>query len=173
MTSTGTAATRLIILRGNSGSGKSTVARALRAARPRGDVALVSRDVVRREVLGVHDTAGNPSVELLDLMVRFALDRGFSVVLEGILYPPTYAPMLRGLTADHVGCTLGYFWDLAFEETLHRHESRQVRVDYGEAEMRRWWLGRALVDGLDERSFNAALSVDAAVATILADAGWT
>jgi hypothetical protein len=173
MTSTGTVATRLVILRGNSGSGKSTVARAVQAAGPGGEVALLSQDVVRREVLRVHDAAGNPSVDLLDLVARFALGRGLSLVLEGILHPPTYAAMLTGLAADHVGCTLGYSWDRTFEETLRRHGSREEDVDYGEAEMRRWWLGRGLIEGLDERSIDAAPSVDAAVTRILTDAGWT
>ncbi|WP_182903868.1 hypothetical protein [Microbispora sp. H10830] len=46
---TGSPDTRLIVLRGNSGSGKTSVARAVRAAYGRG-LALVCQDVVRREL---------------------------------------------------------------------------------------------------------------------------
>ncbi|WP_331528946.1 hypothetical protein [Nocardioides sp.] len=83
--------------------------------------------------------------------MRFALGRGCPVVLEGIFHSPTYGAMLTGLADDHGGVTLGFVRDLTFEEPLRRHESREDGVDHGEAEMRRWWLGSALVDGLDER----------------------
>jgi predicted kinase len=46
--------TRLIVLRGNSGSGKSTVARALREAYGRG-IARVSQDLIRRIILKEKD----------------------------------------------------------------------------------------------------------------------
>jgi predicted kinase len=46
--------TRLIVLRGNSGSGKSTVARALREAYGRG-IAWVSQDLIRRIILEEKD----------------------------------------------------------------------------------------------------------------------
>ena len=48
--SIGSDETRLIVLRGNSGSGKSTVAKALREAYGRG-VAWVSQDLIRRTIL--------------------------------------------------------------------------------------------------------------------------
>jgi hypothetical protein len=74
----GTSQTRLITLRGNSGVGKTTVARALQASRPRGEVALLSQDVVRREVLGARDAPGNPAIDLLDLMAPGSLSNAVS-----------------------------------------------------------------------------------------------
>ncbi len=50
VTPTGTSATRLIVLRGNSGSGKSTVARAVRERYGRG-CAPVEQDYLREIVL--------------------------------------------------------------------------------------------------------------------------
>lgn len=46
----GSAGSRLIIICGNSGSGKSSLAKAIRTARPRG-IAIVGHDVLRREIL--------------------------------------------------------------------------------------------------------------------------
>lgn len=57
---------RLIIIRGNSGSGKSSLAKAIRAARPRG-IAIVGQDVLRREVLHVRDHPETLSVPYMDL----------------------------------------------------------------------------------------------------------
>lgn len=54
----------LIILRGNSGYGKTTTALALQ--RTLGEATLlVSQDVVRRDMLKVHDRDGNLSIELI------------------------------------------------------------------------------------------------------------
>jgi ABC-type glutathione transport system ATPase component len=57
MVETGSTDTRLIVIRGNSGSGKSYLAQAIRDARPRG-VAIVAHDVLRREILHVRITRG-------------------------------------------------------------------------------------------------------------------
>lgn len=57
---TGTSETTLILLRGNSGSGKTTVARALQRQRGRDQLAVISQDVVRREVLWANDRPATP-----------------------------------------------------------------------------------------------------------------
>ncbi len=168
----GTSQTRLITLRGNSGVGKTTVARALQASRPRGEIALLSQDVVRREVLGARDAPGNPAIDLLDLMARFALERGASVVLEGILVPERYGDLLCGLASDHRGLTLSYLWDVPIEETLRRHATKRPKPNFGEAEMRSWWNGHAPVDGLAEQLIGAAESPDQTTARIARDCGW-
>ena len=54
----------LIILRGNSASGKTTIAKQLQEHFGQGTL-LVSQDVIRRDMLRVHDTIGNLSHDLL------------------------------------------------------------------------------------------------------------
>ena len=168
----GSPETRLVILRGNSGSGKSSVARALQRRRGRGHLAVVSQDVVRREVLWAHDRAGNPAIALMDLVARHSLDAGFSVVVEGILHPDRYAEMLLRLVHDHRGSTRAYFWDLPFEETLLRHATKDKASEFGEAEMREWWYGAARIAGLDEEPVGPECSLDHTVRRIEADCGW-
>jgi energy-coupling factor transporter ATP-binding protein EcfA2 len=168
---TGSSATTLVVLRGNSGSGKTTVAEALRRARPEGEVAVLSQDVVRRAVLGVHDTPANPSIGLMDVMVRHLLDRGTSVVLEGILHAPTYGGLVLRLVADHAGTSRAYRWDLTFEETLRRHGTRPW-VDFGEPELRRWWQPDPALPGLAECPIGPGESVTDVVWRIVADCGW-
>lgn len=84
-TATGRADTRLVVIRGNSASGKSSVAQGLRDHHGRG-IAIVGQDVIRRNVLREHDTARGANIALLGRIAREALDAGFHVVLEGILY---------------------------------------------------------------------------------------
>lgn len=168
----GTPDTRLVVLRGNSGSGKSSVAAALQRRRRRGEVAVVSQDVVRRQVLWARDTPGNPSIGLIDLTARYVLDAGISVVVEGILHPDRYADMLAQLVRDHRGQTRTYFWDLRFEETLRRHATRAKTAEFGEADMRDWWYGAARIPVLHEETIGPEWSMDAAVRCIEADCGW-
>ncbi len=168
----GSPETRLIILRGNSGSGKSSVARALQRRRGRGHLAVVSQDVVRREVLWAHDRRGNPAIALMDLMTRYSLDAGFSVVVEGILHPDRYADMLRQLVRDHRGETRTYFWDLPFEETVRRHATKDKADEFGETEMREWWYGAAHIAELDEETFGPECTLDQTIGRIENDCGW-
>ena len=166
---TGTPETRLVVLRGNSGSGKTTVARALQRGRDR-DTAWVGQDLLRREVLRLRDEKGSPAIDLIDQTVRFALDRGRHVVLDGILGSTTYGAMLRCLRRDHVGSTSAYVWHLPFEETVRRHETKSG-IGFGEAEMRAWFNPAPLVPGLDETVLGPELSVDAAVKRIREETG--
>ena len=68
----GTGQTRLVVLRGNSGSGKSSVAAALRAACGPG-VAWVSQDLIRRVILKEKDQPGGLNIGLIDQVTRYAL----------------------------------------------------------------------------------------------------
>lgn len=61
----GTAETRLVVLRGNSASGKSTVAAEIRNRFGRG-LALVGQDNLRRTVLRERDVAGGANTGLID-----------------------------------------------------------------------------------------------------------
>jgi uridine kinase len=75
---------RLIILRGNSGSGKTTVARMLQDQLS-GRVMLLSQDMLRREILRVKEDSKHPTAELLQVMTRFGWSNGFeTVIIEGI-----------------------------------------------------------------------------------------
>ena len=146
----GRSSSRLIVIRGNSGSGKTTVAQQLRAGRPNNTLALVGQDNLRRTILGVRDYPGNPAIGLIDITARWALDQGLDVVVEGILYAENYGPMLRNLARDHRGVTSCYLYDLTFEETLRRHATK-TDATFGEPEMRTWWHGHQPIDGLKKQ----------------------
>lgn len=133
---------RLVVLRGNSGSGKSTVAQELRRVSPR-RIAIVEQDYLRRKVLKERDVAGGDNVDLIDQTVRFALARGYDVVLEGILATAHYLPMVHELVREAAPAHLFYL-DVSFAETLVRHRQRPQSVEFGEPEMREWYRSRDL-----------------------------
>lgn len=115
--------TRLVVIRGNSASGKSSVAQGLRDHYGRG-VAIVAQDVIRRNVLREHDTKGGANIALLGRIARHALDAGFHVVLEGILYADRYSHMITSLVRDHRGVSACYYLDVPLEATFTRHASK-------------------------------------------------
>ncbi|MFD7156460.1 kinase [Kribbella sp. NPDC059898] len=165
----GTSSTRLITLRGNSGSGKSAVAAAIRAARPTGTVAILGQDVVRRDILGTGDDAGGHPIGLIDLAGRYLLGRGFDVIIEGILNAKWYSEALPRLVADHRGVSRSYIYDLTFEETVRRHSTKPVATAFGEAELRQWYRGLQPITHLDETVITANESLAATAARILED----
>jgi hypothetical protein len=165
----GSSSSRLLVIRGNSGSGKSAVAAGIRAARPEGTVAIVGQDVLRREVLGTGGDLHGHATGLVDLTTRYALSRGFDVVVEGVLNADWYRDTLLRLVADHRGTSRCYVYDLTFDETLRRHAMKPVADAFGAAEMRQWWRGLQLVDGLEERVITKAEDLESTVGRVLAD----
>lgn len=171
-TGVGDAATRLVIVRGNSGSGKSALAAAVRAARPRG-VAILGHDVLRRQILHVPDRPGALSVAYLDLSARFALDHGLHVVVEGILHEEIYGDVLRRLLDDHMGVSCCYRYDLPFEETLRRHATKGATAqEFGEPELRSWWRDRDSLRGVVERVIGPDSMLEDTLHMVLSDCGW-
>lgn len=167
---TGTAHTRLIVIRGNSGSGKSTVARRLQLRHGRG-CAVVDQDHLRRKVLRERDGPGILAVALIERTARFALDHGYHVVLEGILYAPWYGDMIRALCRSHRGVTRVFYLDVSLEETLRRHATRPQATEFTPQDMRGWYAGRDLLGLPDEQVIGEESGLDATVARIAAVAG--
>ncbi|MDW6065111.1 kinase [Streptomyces sp. FXJ1.4098] len=166
----GTTATRLVVLRGNSASGKSSVAAGLRDGFGRG-LALVGQDHLRRVVLREHDRPGAANIGLIDTVARYALDAGYHVVVEGILYADHYGDMLARLRADHRGPTYGFYLDVPLEETLARHATKPQAEEYGEAEMRSWYRERDLLPGGIETVIGVHSTLAETVERIMLDTG--
>ena len=159
--------TRLIVLRGNSGSGKSSVAGALRAACGYG-LAWVSQDLIRRNILREHDRPGGVNIGLIDLVTRHCLDAGYHVVMDGIFAADRYEPMLAGLHADHRGQSRFYYFDISLAETLRRHATRPQSAEFGPAEMTGWYRARDLLGSVPEQVIGESATLDQATGLILA-----
>ena len=166
----GTRSTRLIVLRGNSGSGKSSVAAEVRARHGRG-MALIGQDYLRRIVLRERDLPGGANIGLIDTVVRYALDHGFHVILDGILDSRRYAAMLDTLRRDHRGASFWYYLDVPFEETMRRHATRPQATEFGRAEMQRWYRQLDLLPGGIEQIIPASNSLEDTVRQVMDDAG--
>ncbi|MGY4796192.1 kinase [Lysinibacillus fusiformis] len=129
---------KLIIIRGNSGSGKTTIAKSLQHHLGHGTL-LVPQDVVRRDMLKVHDREGNLSIELIRQIAEYGKGRCEVVIVEGILYTSRYGDMLKDLIQFYDQKAYTYYFDLSFEETVIRHHSSSKKNDFGEDSLHAWW----------------------------------
>ena len=161
---------RLIVIRGNSASGKSAVAAGIRDKYGRG-LAIVGQDNLRRVVLREHDVPGGANIGLIDRTARFALSCGYHTIVEGIFNADHYAAMLTTLISDHPGRAFAYFLDVPFPETLRRHATKTGTLNYGEAEMRQWYRGLDLLPGGIEQVIPASSALESTVTRLMADAG--
>lgn len=166
----GTAETRLIVLRGNSASGKSSVASALRDRFGRG-LALVGQDNLRRVVLSERDRPGAANIGLIDLTARYALDAGYHVMVEGILHAGHYGDMLVRLRAEHRGRTHGYYLDVPLAETLARHATKPIADDVDETRLREWYQPLDLLPDGIETVIGADSTLPETVDAIMLDTG--
>jgi Tetracyclin repressor-like, C-terminal domain len=88
-----------VVIRGNSAPGKTTVAARIRAKRAAQDLAIVSQDGLRRDVLRGRDVSGGANIRLIELATRHATASGFHVIVEGIQRTTTANLVLSMLTS--------------------------------------------------------------------------
>lgn len=162
---------KLILLRGNSGSGKSTVAKKLRElAKKQEKIALVEQDYLRRIVLKEKEKEGGDNIDLIKDVVIYGLSRGYHVILEGIFYSGRYFSMLKQLlevTPNHYV----YYFDISFEETLKRHQTKPNSSEFGETEMRSWYKEKDLLCVEGEVVIKESSSLENTINRILDDTG--
>lgn len=163
-------ARHLVVIRGNSATGKTTLARELQLAMGRG-TANIGQDHFRRIVLREHDVAGGANIDLIAATVRHCLDIGYHVIVEGILVESHYGDMLRGLVAGHSGPSHVYYLDLPLEHTIERHERRPLGREVPSTKLADWFVPDDLLGLPGEERLDASLPVAELVARILGELG--
>ncbi|WP_430610247.1 AAA family ATPase [Enterococcus sp. DIV0876] len=131
-------AATLILLRGNSGSGKTTIAKALHAYFG-ADALLISQDVFRKEIFHIKDTPNNPAIELMLRTIQYGQSCVPIVIVEGIFSSDVYHDFLKDVFRLFAHKHLVYYFDIPFEITCQRHQTRPQNKQFSETDMRRWW----------------------------------
>jgi predicted kinase len=152
----------LILLRGNSGCGKSTIANALQRKIGSGTL-LISQDYVRREMLMVKDRPDNPAVNLLMNLIEYGYKNCEFSILEGILYSDIYERLFIMAKDLYEKQIFAYYFDISFEETLRRHKLKLNSHEFGESEMKRWWRDNDLLLNIHENIIDITMNIDETV----------
>lgn len=159
----------LIILRGNSGSGKTTLAKALQEHFGSNTMRL-SHDMIRMDILHTWSREGvEKSLPLMQELLKYGRRNSEITVMEGVLPSDAYRPLFETALEEFGDRIFAYYYDIPFEETLRRHQTKPNRGDFGEKEMRRWWREKDLLGTLPETVFTEELSIESAMETILRD----
>ena len=161
---------RLIVIRGNSGSGKSSIVEEIRRAYGRG-VAWIEQDYVRRTVFEELDQPDGANIDLIRQMARHALGRGYHAVVEGIMPTVRYGGMLAKLAREYAGPSYFYYLDIPLEETVRRHATRPKATEFSAEEMATWYRSRDLLDSPRETVIDQTSSLEVTVQRILAETG--
>lgn len=149
---------KLIILRGNSGSGKTTVAKELQKKFGRNTM-IISQDVVRRDMLKVKDGPTTEALPLMRELLIYGKKHSEITILEGIMYADWYQPLFECAVREFESEIYAYYFDLPFEETLQRHATKPNRADFGEQDMRRWWKEKDFIRIIPEKIVTKDFSI--------------
>jgi predicted kinase len=163
----------LVVIRGNSGSGKTTTAREVRRRYASRGLAVIEQDHCRRVILREHGGGGKDRVApgFITAMTKAALDGGYHVILEGILHTGQHGDLLRTLVSEHQGPTACYFMDVTFDETVRRHLSREEPIPVDPETMRSWYAGQDLLGVPGEVVIPESMGFHQVVETILHTSG--
>ena len=132
---------------------------------------LVSHDMVRMQMLHVWGREGiERSLPLMIELVRYGAQHSAVTILEGVLDSQEYHALFEACRQSFGNRIYAYYYDLPFEETLRRHETKPNRMDFGEADMRRWWREKDYLTIFPERIFTQEISLDEAVERIYREA---
>ncbi|SQE85041.1 putative kinase [Streptococcus dysgalactiae subsp. equisimilis] len=160
--------TKLILIRGNAASGKTSLANALQ--RQLGEnTLLLSQDKLRREMLLAHDGFDTPTIPLLKHLITFGMANCDYIILEGILKADWYAPVWDFISQQSRLQVFAYYYDIPFEETLKRHSSRSKVEEFGEEALRKWWNEKDYIKIISETSFDKTVTLQEALNYILQD----
>lgn len=156
---------KLIILRGNSGSGKTTVAKTLQKKLGRNTM-LISQDEVRRNMLWVmvHRYKGFAAY---GRTFTYGREHSEFSILEGIMYDEWYRSLFELANELYGSNVYAYYFDLSFEETVRRHNTRNR--EFGEKDMRRWWREKDFSSALREQAITCEMDTDSIVEKIYSD----
>lgn len=153
---------KLIIIRGNSGSGKTSVAKELQLKFGHNTM-LISQDVIRRDMLKVHDGQGTKALRLLMKLLEYGRENSEVVILEGILNATWYKELFSLALELYKGDIYAYYYDIPFDETLRRHKTKPNFNDFGEYEMRSWWMDKDMIKIIPETILTAEISIEKTV----------
>ena len=160
---------KLIIIRGNSGSGKTSVSKVLQEKFGENTM-LISQDMVRREILHTRDGADTKALPLMTELLKYGRRNSPVTILEGIMVADWYMPLFETAIKEFGSEIYAYYYDLPFEETLARHDTRAKRMSFGAEDMRRWWVEKDYMKIIPEKILTKEIGLDEAVEMIFRDA---
>lgn len=131
---------------------------------------VISQDIIRRDMLWVKDRIGTEALPLLINLLQYGKEYSDIVILEGILYSDYYEELFQTAVREFSTEIYAYYYDLPFEETLFRHQTKSNCHEFGEEAMRRWWRDKDFIGFIPEKLLSVEISLEDALEMIYQEA---
>lgn len=158
---------KLIIIRGNSGSGKTTLSKEIHHRLP-SNTLLIPQDTVRRGMLNVKDGEQTLALPLLENLLEYGYHHCSYTILEGILNAKWYADLFKKAQELFGSQIYAYYFDIPFEETMKRHQTRH-EYSFGEEKMRSWWNEKDYIGFISECAFTSQMNLADEISIVMND----
>ncbi|AUJ29683.1 MAG: zeta toxin family protein [Liquorilactobacillus hordei] len=137
----------LIIIRGNSGSGKTYLAKKVQNYYGTKRSFLIQQDIIRRDILHSDDHVGNISIELMTKMIEFGKQNYEITILEGILRKDVYSEMIEEAVNEFEGRALVFYLDISFEQTIKNNNKKEI--SFSTEQLKSWWREKDYLNDSD------------------------
>ena len=128
---------------------------------------LISHDMIRMQILHVWSAEGvRKSLPLMIALLRYGRRNSEITILEGILPYEDYKPLFEAALEEYGENIFSYYYDISFEETLRRHQTKPNRDEFGEADMRRWWREKDFLEVIPQTVLDEDVRLEEAVELI-------
>jgi len=106
------------------------------------------------------------SQPLMIELLKYGSRHSEITILEGVLDSKEYRMLFQACLECFQENICAYYFDLPFEETLRRHQTKPNRNEFGENEMRRWWREKDYLPMIAETILTQELSFNEIVEMI-------
>ena len=117
-------------------------------------------------MLKVKDGENTEALPLMKELLIYGRSHSDVVILEGIMYADWYKPLFELAIQLYDTRVYAYYFDLPFEETLKRHQTKPNCNEFGEEAMRRWWREKDYSDVLNEKIITSEKDIQSIVSDI-------
>ena len=142
-----------ILIRGNSGSGKTVLANCLQNHFGYQRCLLLHEDLLRLDILHVKEKVAAPTASLIELMIEWGKQYYPIIILEGILPKRIYGTTLTKIIHEFGAGAFVYYLDISFAQTVKNNEEKESPFPLETLE--KWWLEQDTL-GEKERKLTSA-----------------
>ncbi len=159
----------LIVLRGNSGSGKTTTAKNLKNKLGHNSL-YVSTDQIYVHMVSSLDkeVKTKVSLELFNSLIEFGFSKNFVIIIDGNMSADIYEECLL-YWKDKIPNNHFYYFDIPLEETFARHDTRINRIWFSKDKMKEWYAKDNKLRVINEKVINEDMSEEQTLDMILSD----
>ena len=109
------------------------------------------------------------ALPLMIELMKYGYEHCDVVILEGIMYDEWYSPLFKTANELYGMDIYAYYFDIPFEETVRRHNTRDKKQEFGEEDMRRWWREKDFSSVFNEKIITSDIDADSIVEMIYID----